>query len=295
MENVQIYPIKKRIIPNFKLCKVIHNLEQEKYDRMVVAGRNRRIIEKRNHKKFGDLFTVYKITNADGFDNSDPLNEFDYAVLSVCVSYFDKDCKCITPAIIYRALTGKGKTAKLRPDLRNAILNSLEKLIGTIIEIDESDVNSAFKYADYDHSKHISAILPAHIDDKIISGNDASVVYFDRKSPLMEIAHNRKQILTYEISLLDAPDIRNTVMNIMLKNYVIRRVVEIKLHKKLRQILTFADIFKKCRINNDSRDTKMNARNTIVKFFEHLQAEEFIKSFKLTKEKNAFYAIRFIY
>ena len=295
MENLQIYPIKKRLVTNFKLCKILYNLDQEKYDRMIVAGKRRRIVEKRNHKKFGDLFTVYKVSNADGFDNDDPLNEFDYAVFSVCISYFDAGYSYITLAIIYRALTGKGNTAKLRPDLRNAILNSLKKLIGTVIEIDETDVNAAFKYADFNHSKHVSAILPAHFDDKIINGNDASVVYFDRESPLMEIARARKQLLTYEVALLDAPGIRNTVMNIMLKSYVMRRVVEIKLHKKLRPILTFDDIFKKCRIENAHREIKMNARNTVVKLFEHLQAEGFIKSFELTKEVNAFYSIRFIY
>ena len=295
MENVQITPIKKRTVTNFKIAKVLYNLNQEKYDSMVVAGRRRRVVEKRNHKKFGDLFTVYKISNADGFDNDDPLNEFDYAVFSVCISYFDAGCKCITLAILYRALTGKGKTAKLRPDLRDDILNSLKKLIGTIIEIDASDVNAAFKYADCDHSKHVSAILPAHFDDKIIGGNDASVVYFDRESPLMEIARTRKQLLKYEVSLLDAPGIRNTFMNIMLKSYVMRRVVEIKYHKKLRPILTFADIFKKCRINNAHREIKSRAREVVVKFFEHLQAEGFIKSFEITKEGNAFYSIRFIY
>lgn len=295
MENVQIYPIKKRTVTNFKIAKVLYNLNQEKYDSMVVAGKRRRVVEKRNHKKFGNLFTVYKLSNADGYDNDDPLNEFDYAVFSVCISYFDAGCKCITLAILYRALTGKGNTYRLTPDLRDDILNSLKKLIGTVIEIDASDVNAAFKYADCDHSKHISAILPAHFDDKIINGNDASVVYFDRESPLMEIARNRKQLLKYEVALLDAPGIRNTFMNIMLKSYVMRRVVEIKYHKKLRPILTFADIFKKCRIGNASRDTKMNARNTIVKFFEHLQAEGFIKSFELTKDSNAFYSIRFIY
>ena len=294
-KSILLHPIKKRLVPNFKLCKVIYDLEQEKYGRMVVDGKRRRIVEKKNHKKFGDLFTVYKISNAHDYDNSDPLNEFDYAVYSVCVSYFDAGYKCITPAIIYRALTGKNKNFKLTPDLREAILNSLKKLIGTIIEIDETNVNAAFKYADVNKSKHISAILPAHFDDKIINGNDASVVYFDRISPLMEIAHNRKQLLTYEISLLDAPGIRNTFMNIMLKSYVMRRVTEIKLHKKLRPILTFADIFKKCRIEDKSRKTKMDARETIIKLFEHLQAEGFIKSFELTKEANAFYSIKFIH
>ena len=43
--NIQFYPAKKRIVPNCKLCKVIHNLTRDEYDSMVVDGKNRRIIE----------------------------------------------------------------------------------------------------------------------------------------------------------------------------------------------------------------------------------------------------------
>ena len=292
---IQVYPITQRIVPNFKLCKVIYNLEHQKYTGMVIDGKQRKVLEKKKHKKFGDIVTVYRISNSDDFDNTDPLNEFDYAVFSVCVSFFDKGYRCITVAIIYRALTGKGNSARVTSDLREAILHSLKKLIGTVIEIDESEVNAAFKYADSDHSKKCSAILPAHLDDKIINGNDASVVYFDRESPLMEIAHQRNQLLRYDVSLLNAPDIRNTFMNIMLKSYVMRRVVEIKAHKQLKPTLTFDDIFEKCRIKNASRKTKMDARDVIFKLFQYLQTKDFVKSFKLIKEENGFHAIKFIY
>ena len=294
-DNAQVYPITQRLVPNFKLCKVIYNLEEQKYTGMVVDGKQRKVLEKKKHKKFGDIVTVYRISNSDDFDNTDPLNEFDYAVFSVCVSFFDKGYRCITVAIIYRALTGKGNSARVTSDLREAILHSLKKLIGTVIEIDESEVNAAFKYADSDHSKKCSAILPAHLDDKIINGNDASVVYFDRESPLMEIAHQRNQLLRYDVSLLNAPDIRNTFMNIMLKSYVMRRIVEIKAHKQLKPTLTFDDIFEKCRIKNASRKTKMDARDVIFKLFQYLQTKDFVKSFKLIKEENGFHAIKFIY
>ena len=71
---------------------------------------------------------------------TDPLNEFDYIVFSVCISVSTK-------------------------------------VIGTVIEIDKS-----------------ASILPAHFNEKIINGQKASVVHFDRESPLMEIAHQRNQI-----------------------------------------------------------------------------------------------------
>lgn len=293
---VQVYPITQRLVPNFKLCKVIYNLDQEQYDRMAIDDKQRKILEKKNFKKYGDLITVYRISNTDDRESSDPLNEFDYAVYSVCVTYFDKGYRCITFAMIYRALTGKttkdGK-GKVPHDLRNAIILSLKKLIGTVIEIEDSSVNSAFNYDD--EANKCSFILPAHFLDAIVNGKDASVIYFDRISPLMEIATNRKQLLTYDIALLDVPTVRNTFMNITLKSYVMRRVCEIKLHKQLRNIITFRDVFDKCRIDEASRDTKMNAREVIIKLFEHLQAKDFIKSFKVVKKENAFYSIHLVY
>lgn len=296
-ENFQIKPIKLRVVPNFKLCKVIYNLQQEQYSRMVVDGKQRRIMEKKNVKRYGDIITVYHITNDDSCDNTDPLNEFDYAVFSACLSYFNEGNSCVSLGIIYRAMTGKtttGGKGKVPPEIRESILLSLKKLIGTVIEIDDAQVNSAFNYAK-SGSKKCSSILPAHFDETLINGNDASVVFFDRVSLLMEIAKQRKQLLSYSPALLDAPGIRNSFMNIMLKSYVIRRVAEIKLHKNLRKIITFADVFQKCRIANASRDTKMNARNVIIKFFEHLQAEGFIKSFEPVKKNNSFYSIHIDY
>ena len=292
-ENFQIMPIKIRFVPNFKLCKVIYNLQQEKFARMVVNGKQRKVLEKKNVKGYGDIVTVYHITNEDACDNTDPLNEFDYAVFSACLSYFDKGDSCSSLGIIYRAMTGKttdGGKGKVPPEIRESILLSLKKLIGTVIEINDAQVNSAFDYAK-SSSKKVSAILPAHFDETLINGNDASVVFFDCISPLMEIAKQRKQLLSYSPALLDAPGIRNSFMNLTLKNYVMRRVAEIKLHKNMRKIITFADVFEKCRIANADRKIKQRAREVIIKFFEHLYAEGFIKSFETASERNSLYSV----
>ncbi len=49
-ENVQVYPTKTRLVPSFKLCKVIVNLSKEQYGRMVVDGKSRKILEKKSTK-----------------------------------------------------------------------------------------------------------------------------------------------------------------------------------------------------------------------------------------------------
>ena len=297
--NVQIYPTKKRLVPNFKLCKVISHLSKEQYERMVVDGKPRKVLEKHNHRRYGEVITVYRISNADGFDNTDPLNEFDYAVLSVCISYLADGTLHITPAMIYRGLTGKeskGGKGKMTIEQRDAILNSIKKLMSTIIEIDESETNPALNYGKDRAPITCSAILPARFVKKTVNGQDASVIYFDRESPLMIIARDRKQLLIYDVSLLDVPSVQNSWMNIMLKNYGLRRIAESKAHpKQMASTLTFHDTFEKCLIENTHAEIKRRAREVMVKLFEHLQAKGYIKSFELTKKANAFYSIHFTF
>ena len=297
--NVQLYPTTKRLVPNFKLCKVIAHLSKEQYERMIVDGKSRKVLEKHNHRRYGEVVTVYKISNSDGFDNTDPLNEFDYAVLSVCISYLADGTLHITAAMIYRGLTGKvskGGKGKTTIEQRDAILCSVKKLMGTIIEIDESETNPALNYGKDRSPITCSAILPAYFVEKTVNGQDASVIYFDRESPFMTIARDRKQLLKYDVSLLDVPGVQNSWMNIMLKNYGLRRVAESKTHpKQMASTLTFHDTFEKCLIEQASNDTKMNARNVLIKLFKHLQAKGYIKSFELTKKANAFYSIHFTF
>ena len=296
MENVQLYPAKIRVVPNVKLAKVISNLSAEKFER-AISGNSRGVVEKRNTKKFGDVVTSYKIANADGFTDESPLTEFDAAVLSACISEQKAGNDHTTFAVILRSLTGKVTKGDAEPskNQREATSHSVMKLMQTLIWIDDTKTNEALDYKTTDASKKCSAILPAYFVEKTVNGQDATVIYFDRLSPIMEIAEARNQILRYDTALLDVPNQNNTPLVITLKNYCMRRVAEIKLHK-MTPTLTFADIFKKARISTGaSRDAKYNARETVTALFEHLKEKGAVKSFELVKRGSQIYAVKFTY
>ena len=59
--------------------------------------------------------------------------------------------------------------------------------------------------------------------------------------------------------------------------------------------ITLDDIFKKCRITDKSKRVKQSARETIDKFFVHLQSKGVIKSFEWTKKGNKFYSVKFTF
>lgn len=294
--RAQIYPSRTRVEINDKLIKYAFSLTDEGTEDLL-EGEIFGIVEKRDYKNLGDIVTAYKILNAAGYTVQRPAREFDRDVLSVCISEQYAGNWCTTPPIIYRGLTGKvgkGSDAKPSKEQLAAIIDSVKFLMSRIIQYDASELCQSMNLNNRQPIRANDQLLPAwFIESSTANGNDATVIFFDRECPLMKLARAKKQILTYESHFLDVPHQQNTFMNIELKNYALRRVQEIIAHKQMRHILTFSDIFSKCRIENASNDTKMNARNTLIAFFEHIKNESLIKDFELTKKRNAFYSIKF--
>ena len=146
----------------------------------------------------------------------------------------------------------------------------------------------------------VSAILPCkRVSETTINGKEnKDTIYFDRESPLWEIATKIKnnQVLSCDASLLNVPNMNNSRMNIAVKFYTLRRTLESIAHpKKMVPIITFADVFEKCRLENVSRDKKCDARNIIIKFFEHLQTKNLIKTFRMNKNGARPYSVSFTF
>ena len=165
--------------------------------------------------------------------------------------------------------------------------------MGTLISIDDSETNELLGY-EKSRSITCSAILPAQFTETTVNGQKTATIKFDRISPLIELGKKRKQLLSFDSTLLDVPNQNNTPLVISLKNYTLVRICEIKLHK-MTPTLTFDDIFKKCRIEEAPKITKQRARSTLLKFFQHLQNVSFISSFAFLKEHTKFKKICFSY
>ena len=297
MSNIQICPAKVRVVPNVKLIKNITEFDADDYQELI-GGAKGGVIEKRNHKKHGRVATTYKINNADGYDGDSPLTEFDAAVLSACLSEQKIGNDHSTSAIILRALTGKiadGTTTRVFKNQRAEILHSLTKLMQTIIDVDLSETNKALGYNDGKKQRLRAPILPCKFVTTTINGQLVDdVVHFLDESPIMIIAEQRNQILRYDTELLDVLGQNNTPRVITLKNYIMRRIMEIK-HHKMTPTRTFADIFKRARISDTAREAKVDARNTVKSFLEHLQAKGVIKSFEIVKRGVSIYGASFAF
>ena len=294
-EKSQVYPSKIRVIPNDKATNKFFNKSQDVYQRLL-DGKKNILVEKKATKKKPEVCSYLTIVSAPA--GKEPPTEFDRAVLSVCISEWIEGNKITTPAIILRALIGKVAEVgvKLRPDQKAAINDSIDKMLGTVIKLDLRELLKEFNYDEGDHIKILqSAVLPCCRVEAVINGQEVDAVIFTSESPFFSVAELKSQFVRFDNSLLDVPNQNNTPRIIALKNYVLLRVMVIKKHKQLQPVLTFDDIFKKARIEDKHGEIKKRARENILQFLEHLQAQGVISAFEIVKKHNAFYSIKFCF
>lgn len=307
--KVQIVPSTECVEMNDKLVKVLFNYDDDTFKRLM-NGAKRGVIEKRARiskkgKKKEKIISKYTVKNAEGYDDETPLDEFDRAVLGIFFSEAAIGNRYITVNIIFRALIGQVGNQNVRPskNQRDAIVKSVLKLMSKIANFSSMSqtLTTELNYTDKDGNElkfGCSTLLPADIIDAKINGQVMEgVIYLKGDSPLFAFAEAKSQIIRYPHELLDVPNLNNTPRIIALKKYVMRRICEIKLHKQMIPTITFDDVFAKCRMENSTRDTKRDARNAIVKLFEHLKENNFISDFELVRnpQTQKFVSVKFSY
>ncbi len=297
-KNVQTYPSKIIYFPNDRFAKKLSDLTDEDFNDMN-SGEERELLELKHHKKFGMILSPFRIYVDDHatLTLSEPVEQFDFDVLCIGITEYHIGNRYITPGIVYRGLTGKvdDRDAKPSKDQLTAIMHSIEKLMFLKTKINMTDYCEKTNCNDGKAFEILAPLLPCKRITATVNGGDSTVIQLLGESPLWQVACLKNQFMSFDAKLLNVPNQNNSKMNVELKNYVLRRIVEIKAHRQLTPTLTFDDLFFKCRIENGSRKKKLDAREIVVTFLEHLQKEKFIKSFELIKHGNSFYSVQFTY
>ena len=296
--NIQIIPSRDIYFPNDAFSKKLFNLTEEDFKKACQEPVD--LVEIKKHKKFGKITSPFKIIVDDNaiFTLSEPVDQFDFDVLIVCISEYYIGNRYITPAIIYRGLTGKvGTDAMPSKDQLAAIMHSVEKLMRLQIDITMTDYCQKLNCNDGNSLRIVANLLPSeYTTETTINGKETTVIYLLNESPIWKIAYHIKnhQVLSFKVELLNIPHQQNTEMNIKIKHYILRRILEIIFHN-LTATITFISVLKTCRLENAHSEIKRRVREFMIELFEYFKAKGVIKNYTINKKGRSFYSISFTY
>ena len=278
----------KRHDANEKLIKFLFDLTDEQYS----AGT---LLIKEGVKNHSDVITSLSFDKMNYVLFSQTrLDPFDREVCLACISEQAVGNTVTTIDTIFHCMTGspsKRPTAKMSARIRSSLL----KLMGTSIHYDASEVCKKFGYNSKEPMIYSGSLLWLEMLDNIrINNSLTTCIHFVKRSPLFTLAEIKNgQILSYEKSLLDTP-VNNTESFIPIKNYILRRINEIHLHK-LKPIILFDTILKKNNFMHIDRLKKHRIKDYIVACFLHWQKHNIISSFQVVpKSKNRIYGFTFV-
>lgn len=304
MPNIQIHPTRKLVIPNDRGTKLFFKEIPEDYHDYILSEAKMNVIEMRRHPKYGKIktpvaFSIDPKVVAEDPSVTEVLTRFDNDVANVCISEWEAGNRYVTYSTIYRTLTGKVGESDANPSKVQlaAIKHSIKKLMNVQLEIFFYDACEKLGYNNGEKKYIKGKIIPARFVDCTINGQKTTVIELTAESPLLTVARlKNNQIISYDVELLNVPRQKNTPLNIELKHYAIRRVMETKAHpKQMSPAITFEDVLEKCRIADADNKKKHRVRETLKAVFEHLLACGEIDSFQVNKKKGVFYSISFTF
>ena len=304
MSNIQLHPTRKIVIPNDRGTKLFFKEIPEDYRDYMTGKAKMNVIEMRKHPQYGKIKTPVEFSVAPRVAEEDPsvmevLTRFDNDVANVCISEWEAGNRYVTYSTIYRTLTGKVGESDANPSKVQlaAIKHSLKKLMNVQLKIYFHDAAEKLGYNDGKKINIKDKIIPARFVDCTINGQKTTVIELTAESPLLTVARlKNNQIISYDVELLNVPGQKNTPLNIELKHYAIRRVMETKAHpKQMTPSITFADVLEKCRISDADNKKKHRVRETLKAVFEHLLVCGEIDSYEVNKKAGVFYSISFTF
>lgn len=301
-DKFQIYPSKQLAVAIDKLKKNIFNPTKQ--------STNRAVIEDEKSK----VKTPLLIKFSDDFKDQKHISAFDELVFDICVSEQLKGNEYTTPAIIHRAMGGSKTNFTAKE--KEKILQSITKLATTWIKFDCSECFKKFGYNDGKSFEYHGNLLPSEYIKATVNGQtDSAVIHFLRKTPLLDVAVFKGQIITCDTKLLDVPKIRNTDLVLGMKGYLLRRILQIKgshePHKKhftgkkkgggfsfrqstkLQKTILLDTLFEQCGLSDATKRQQQQARETISKIMDYFQAENLISEWHFKKAEGRFRAILF--
>lgn len=220
------------------------------------------------------------------------LTPFDREVHDAITTLFTEGrTDVMTVEMIYRCMTGRvtNDKARITPRQREAITNSITKMMYTAIMIDASPEARAYGF---DEVKYKGNLLYAEMVTASINGAVIDALHILREPILYKYANTTKRIGRMQMRLLDTPIVKNED-TIVLQAYLYRRIQAMKqgknksiLYENLYSLLQIYDPGQngKPLTPGALRKKKNDIRAKVKTIFDYWKAEWFIKDYEEKKE-----------
>ncbi len=214
---------------------------------------------------------------------------FDQAVYDAIVSLYLADNRFVSPAMVYRTMTGKTNAEYINPEKLEEIEASIDKCMFSRLSIDASEEAAAYGYQQAIYS---GTLLSAE-KVAVKMGGCRIIAYNITTEPLLyRYAKVGKQITAIDIKLLDTP-IKKTSDNIILQEFILRKIEAMKSDRNYSRMVIFSDIYNILNISTAQRVQAKRIRDYVTEILDYWVEKRYIGNYEIVKKGKSIYGITF--
>ena len=212
---------------------------------------------------------------------------FDQEVHDAVVSLYLAENKFISPAMVYRAMTGKTNSEFIHSSKLKRIEESIDKCMFSKLSIDASEGAALYGY---DQAIYSGALLSAEKVSVTMGGNRIIAYKLNVEPLLYRYAKACKQISAVDIKLLDTP-IQKSDDTIVLQGYLLRRIESIKSDRKMDRKILFEDIYEVLGVEKEQRVQVKRIRKYVQEILAFWIEKNYISRYEIIMNGRSFYGI----
>ncbi len=241
------------------------------------------------------LYIDFNDAKANGLDisNEDRLTPYDREVHNAVATLSAAGNVYINPYMIFQVLSGNSsdKTKSgMSPETREKIVKSLNKMRFTNVKINASAEVKAGMILEGTFENYL---IPAKRTEVMLNGQIIKdCIYLYDVLPMFNYASMKNQIASVDIRMLDTP-LANTHENIVLKFYVLKRILSISNDKNnMHDVIRYSTVYEYLNIQASNKDLlnhkRKQIRDKIRKLLNYWKGEKLVKDYKEEKEGRTF-------
>lgn len=199
------------------------------------------------------------------------LTAFDRAVYTAVASLHFAGNQYITSRMVFQVLCGNKAKANPTQEILNQIAKSIERMSRIRVTIDAREEVQARHNVRAEFSGNLLSTQTARV---FINGVMRDCIEINTEPILHRYARAKKQIAQMDVRMLDAP-VSNTLENIELKDYLMRRVAGAKSEKgKMTNVILYSTLYEYLGLDEAEyseqalRNKKKDVRDATKRIFE---------------------------